>query len=66
MIVIDGSQGEDGGQILRTSLALSVVTGQPFRLKRFLPVKIQFEGEGDRAWKIALNRPESSRQENAG
>ncbi len=33
MITIDGSQGEGGGQILRTSLALSLVTGQPFRLE---------------------------------
>lgn len=31
LIVIDGSQGEGGGQILRTSLALSAVTGTPFR-----------------------------------
>ncbi len=30
MLVIDGSQGEGGGQILRSSLALSLVTGQPF------------------------------------
>lgn len=34
MITIDGSQGEGGGQILRTSLALSLVTGQPFRLEK--------------------------------
>ena len=34
MLTIDGSQGEGGGQILRTSLALSLVTGQPFRLER--------------------------------
>ena len=34
MIIIDGSQGEGGGQILRTSLALSLVTGQPFRLEQ--------------------------------
>jgi len=33
MISIDGSQGEGGGQILRTSLALSLVTGQPFRIE---------------------------------
>jgi RNA 3'-terminal phosphate cyclase (ATP) len=32
MIEIDGSQGEGGGQVLRTSLALSIVTGKPFRL----------------------------------
>ena len=32
MITIDGSQGEGGGQILRTSLALSLVTGKPFRI----------------------------------
>lgn len=32
MITIDGSQGEGGGQILRTSLALSLVTGQPFKV----------------------------------
>lgn len=32
LITIDGSAGEGGGQILRTSLALSLVTGQPFRI----------------------------------
>lgn len=32
MIEIDGSKGEGGGQVLRTSLALSVITGQPVRL----------------------------------
>jgi len=34
MIIIDGSQGEGGGQILRSALALSLVTGQPFRIER--------------------------------
>jgi len=34
MITIDGSQGEGGGQILRTSLALSMCTGRPFELTR--------------------------------
>ena len=33
MITIDGSFGEGGGQILRTSLALSLVTGQAFRIQ---------------------------------
>lgn len=32
MIRIDGSLGEGGGQILRTSLSLSLVTKQPFRI----------------------------------
>lgn len=32
LIDIDGSLGEGGGQILRSSLALSLVTGQPFRI----------------------------------
>ncbi len=32
MIEINGSSGEGGGQILRSSLSLSVVTGKPFRL----------------------------------
>jgi RNA 3'-terminal phosphate cyclase (ATP) len=32
MLTIDGSQGEGGGQVLRTSLALSLVTGRPFRI----------------------------------
>jgi RNA 3'-terminal phosphate cyclase (ATP) len=33
MIIVDGSRGEGGGQILRTSLALSLITGQPFRME---------------------------------
>ena len=32
MIEIDGSHGEGGGQMLRTSLALSMATGKPFRI----------------------------------
>jgi RNA 3'-terminal phosphate cyclase (ATP) len=31
-ILIDGSRGEGGGQILRTALALSLLTGRPFRM----------------------------------
>ncbi len=31
-IVLDGSAGEGGGQILRTALALSAITGRPFTL----------------------------------
>ena len=34
MIVIDGSEGEGGGQVLRTALALSALTAQPFRVER--------------------------------
>ncbi len=32
MIELDGSHGEGGGQILRTALALSILTGRPFKL----------------------------------
>jgi len=32
MVNIDGSFGEGGGQVLRTSLALSVITGQPLHI----------------------------------
>ncbi|RPJ02883.1 MAG: RNA 3'-terminal phosphate cyclase, partial [Chloroflexi bacterium] len=34
MIHIDGSTGEGGGQVLRTSLALSILTGQEMRITR--------------------------------
>jgi RNA 3'-terminal phosphate cyclase (ATP) len=34
VIVIDGTAGEGGGQVLRTALSLSLVTGQPFRIER--------------------------------
>lgn len=34
MLTLDGSVGEGGGQILRTALSLSMVTGQPFRIER--------------------------------
>lgn len=33
MITIDGSYGEGGGQILRTSLALAAITGTPVRIE---------------------------------
>ncbi len=33
MVTIDGSYGEGGGQILRTSLALAALTGQPLRVE---------------------------------
>jgi len=32
MIELDGAQGEGGGQILRSALTLSMITGQPFRM----------------------------------
>lgn len=33
MLTIDGSQGEGGGQVLRTCLSLSALTSRPFRLE---------------------------------
>lgn len=32
MMHLDGRRGEGGGQILRTALSLSLVTGEPFRM----------------------------------
>ena len=32
LITLDGSRGEGGGQILRTALTLSLLTGRPFRI----------------------------------
>ncbi|ECF4922992.1 TPA: RNA 3'-terminal phosphate cyclase [Salmonella enterica subsp. enterica serovar Vietnam] len=32
MIALDGAQGEGGGQILRSALSLSMITGQPFEI----------------------------------
>src|SRR5690349_406818 len=34
MILIDGSSGEGGGQILRSALALSILTRTPFKMER--------------------------------
>lgn len=34
MLSLDGSQGEGGGQILRTALACSLLTGMPFAIER--------------------------------
>lgn len=34
MIQLGGSQGEGGGQILRSALTLSMITGAPFRIER--------------------------------
>lgn len=33
MLTIDGSYGEGGGQVLRTSLSLAAITGQPIRIE---------------------------------
>jgi RNA 3'-phosphate cyclase len=33
MIILDGTHGEGGGQILRTALVLSLLTDQPFRIE---------------------------------
>jgi RNA 3'-terminal phosphate cyclase (ATP) len=34
MVHLDGSKGEGGGQILRTALTLSLITGRPFQIRK--------------------------------
>lgn len=34
IVELDGAQGEGGGQILRTALSLSMITGTPFAIRR--------------------------------
>ena len=36
-VTIDGSRGEGGGQVLRTSLALAIITGRKLRMRRSAP-----------------------------
>lgn len=59
-LVIDGSQGEGGGQVLRTSLALSGLTGRRIRLvnirgKRPKP-GLQVRGCAAAAWPTTSSR----------
>ena len=41
IIRIDGSFGEGGGQILRSALALSMVTGRPFAIENIRAAEVQ-------------------------
>lgn len=34
LVLLDGSEGEGGGQILRTALSLSLITGRPFCIEK--------------------------------
>ena len=54
MIVIDGSEGEGGGQVLRTALALSLVTGKPFRIEN---IRANARGPGSCASMSPRSRP---------
>jgi RNA 3'-terminal phosphate cyclase (ATP) len=53
MLTIDGAIGEGGGQVLRTALALSVVTGTPFGMIR---IRARREKRGLRPQHVAAVR----------
>ena len=66
MIEIDGSLGEGGGQILRSSLALSLCTGRALRVSREagpMGLSIDLKGEarltvkGSQPTKLELKGP---------
>ena len=50
MIIIDGSYGEGGGQILRSSIALSVITNRPIEIRN---IRAKRSNPGLRAQHIA-------------
>ncbi len=52
-LVLDGSEGEGGGQILRSALSLSLVTGRPFRITR---IRAQRKPDGLRPQHLACVR----------
>lgn len=41
MLTIDGSYGEGGGQILRTSASLAAITGQPVRIEKIRAGRVE-------------------------
>ena len=58
MILIDGSAGEGGGQILRSALALSLITPHAATnialIRRFLPVEIVAAPDGKDASRVEV------------
>jgi len=68
VIVIDGSEGEGGGQVLRTALSLALAGGGSFTtatltghartnarlIERFLTFRFRFDELGGERWRITL------------
>ncbi len=52
-VIIDGSIGEGGGQVIRTSLSLSMITGRPVRLKN---IRIKRKNPGLRSQHLCALR----------
>ena len=60
MIRIDGSFGEGGGQILRTSLSLSLATGKAFRIEKVRAGRERYVTRGVATTDMTVTRAEGA------
>ena len=63
--MLDGSQGEGGGQILRTALSLSAITGKPFSITQLRANRLKPGSAPSTARRPAPSRGSSTRSSSA-